>query len=88
METWNVYHTIRIITHHHVCTELDEPQFAHLARVLPHAYQQSNISNRHDTLKNNVKPGAILGPFKSSPLPNFHTLVLGLIPKHNGGWQI
>lgn len=30
----------------------------------------------------------ILGPFKFPPLQNFRTPVLGLVLKHDGGWQI
>jgi len=30
----------------------------------------------------------ILRPSESPPLPNFQTSGLGLVPKHDGGWQI
>ena len=40
------------------------------------------------TLQRECEAGRILGPFISQPLPNFCSSGLGLIPKHDGGWQI
>ena len=62
------------------------PQFAHLARNLPTAYQQPDVIDA--TLQRECEAGRILGPFTSPPLPNFRTSGLGLIPKHDGGWRI
>ena len=62
------------------------PQFAHLAKSLPTAYQQPDVIDA--TLQRECEAGRILGPFTSQPLPNFRTSRLALIPKHDGGWQI
>ena len=62
------------------------PQFAHLAKNLPTAYQQPDVIDA--TLQRECEAGRILGPFISQPLPNFRSSGLGLIPKHDGGWQI
>ena len=62
------------------------PQFAHLAKNLPTAYQQPDVIDT--TLQRECEAGRILGPFISQPLPNFCSSGLGLIPKHDGGWRI
>ena len=62
------------------------PQFAHLARNLPTAYQKPDVIDA--TLQRECKAGRILGPFTSPPLPNFRSSGLGLIPKHDEGWRM
>ena len=62
------------------------PQFAHLAKNLPTAYQQPDVID--STLQRECEAGRILGLFTSQLLPNFHTSGLGLIPKHDEGWRI
>ena len=58
------------------------PQFAHLARNLPTAYQQPYV-----TLQRKCEAGRILAPFTSPPL-NLRTSGLCLILKHDRGWRI
>ena len=60
-------------------------QFSCLANNLVSAYQQPEVI--HNALKKECELGRILGPFESPPLPNFCTSGLGLVLKHNGGWQ-
>ena len=62
------------------------PQFAHLAKNLPSAFQQPSVIDA--TLQKECEAGRILGPFPTPPLPNFRTSGLGLVPKHDGGWRI
>ena len=50
------------------------------------AYQQPTTIDT--TLQKEYQLGCILGPFQYPPLPNFQTLGLGLVPKHDGGWRI
>ena len=62
------------------------PQFAHLVKNLPTAYQQPDVIDT--TLQRECEAGGILGQFTSQPLPNFCTSGLGQIPKHDKGWRI
>ena len=40
------------------------------------------------TLEKECQLGHSLGPFQYPSLPNFWTLGLGLVPKHDSGWRI
>ena len=62
------------------------PQFSYCANNLVSAYQHPTIIDA--TLAKECQLGRILGPFHYPPLPNFRTLGLGLVPKHDGGWRI
>ena len=62
------------------------PQFTYLAPNLHSASQQPEVIDA--TLRDECEAGRILGPFDQPPLPNFRTSGLGLVPKHDGGWQI
>ena len=62
------------------------PLFSYLAKNLLSAFQQLKVINT--TLAREYKLERILEPFQTPPLPNFSTSGLGLVPKHNGGWQI
>jgi len=62
------------------------PQFSYLAPNLQSASQQPDVIDA--TLSAKCEAGKILGPFDEPPLPNFRTSGLGLVPKHDGGWQI
>ena len=55
------------------------PQFAHLVKNLPTAYQQPDVIDV--TLQRECEAGRILGPFTSQPLPNFRISGLDLIPR-------
>ena len=62
------------------------PQFSYHANNLVSAYQQPEVIDT--ILKKESQLGQILGLFQTPPLPNFRTLGLGLVPKHDGGWRI
>ena len=62
------------------------PQFAHQANNLLSAHQQTTVIDA--TFQKECAVGRILGSFQTPPLPNFRTSVLGLVPKHDGGWRI
>jgi len=62
------------------------PQFSYHANNLVSAYQHPTVIDA--TLEKECQLGRILGQFQAPPLPNFRTLGLGLVPKHDGGWRI
>ena len=64
----------------------NEPQFSYLAKNLVSASQQPKVID--STLAKECELGRILGPFENPSLPKFLTSELGLVPKHDGGWQI
>ena len=60
-------------------------QFAHISNNLTLASQQPDILEAN--IATECQAGHILGPFDTSPLPNFCCSGLGLVPKHDGGWH-
>ena len=62
------------------------PQFNHCTRDLHSAYQHPTTLDA--TITEECKLGRFLGPFDRPPLPSFHSSGLGLVPKHDSGWQI
>ena len=71
----------------HSCTiGYNGSQFSYLAKNLVSASQQPEVIDA--TLAQEYELRRILGSFENPPLPNFRTSGLGLVPKHDGGWQI
>ena len=62
------------------------PQFAHLTTNLASTSRQPEVIDA--ALLKECEVGRILGPFQTSPLPNFRASGLGLVPKHDGGWRV
>ena len=61
------------------------PQFNHCSRNFHSAYQYPAILDA--TIAEESKLGRFLGPFDKPPLSSFRSSALGLVPKHDGGWQ-
>lgn len=60
-------------------------QFSHYSNNLPSSFQHP--STLDDNITTECNAGHILGPFSTSPFPNFCCSGLGLVPKHDDGRQ-
>ena len=58
--------------------------YLHVISLLLHNTLKSSTRN----LEKKCAAGRILGPFQSSPLPNFHCSGLGAVPKKGGKWRM
>ena len=61
------------------------PQFNHCSRNLHSAYQHPTTLDA--ATAEECRLSRFLGPIDQPPLPTFRSSGLGLVPKHDGGWQ-